>query len=141
MTGNNKQRYRFSEAPIWNIQRQYYEEEGTKAWNNDQVPQYITSNPMIAAAYAEMIFGFLQDRANREYRSEPVFIVELGAGAGRLAYHVLHELCQLRDYAGISLPGVPLYYDGFGDEQCYGLEGASRSTIFYCRGITGFCAI
>ena len=65
MTGNNKQRYRFSEAPIWNIQRKYYEEEGTKAWNNDQVPQYITSNPMIAAAYAEMIFGFLQDRANR----------------------------------------------------------------------------
>ena len=62
MTGNNKQRYRFSEAPIWNIQRKYYEEEGTKAWNNDQVPQYITSNPMIAAAYAEMIFGFLQDR-------------------------------------------------------------------------------
>ncbi len=105
MTGNNKQRYRFSEAPIWNIQRKYYEEEGTKAWNNDQVPQYITSNPMIAAAYAEMIFGFLQDRANREYHSEPVFIVELGAGAGRLAYHVLHELCQLRDYAGISLPG------------------------------------
>ena len=40
----------------------------------------------------------------REYHSEPVFIVELGAGAGRLAYHVLHELCQLRDYAGISLP-------------------------------------
>lgn len=104
MRGNDKKRYRFSEAPIWNIQRKYYEEAGTKAWNNDQVPQYITSNPMIATAYAEMIFGLLQDRANKEYRSEPVFIVELGAGAGRLAYHVLHELCQLRDYAGISLP-------------------------------------
>lgn len=99
-----KQRYRFSEAPIWSIQRQYYEEEGTKAWNNDQVPQYITSNPMIAAAYAEMIFSFLQDRANKGYDAEPVYIVELGAGAGRLAYHVLHELRRLIDYAGISLP-------------------------------------
>lgn len=104
MTNKNKQRYRFSEAPIWNIQRKYYEDEGTKAWNNDQVPQYITSNPMIAASYAEMIFGFLQDRANKGYSSEPVVIVELGAGAGRLAFHVLSELCQLRDYAGISLP-------------------------------------
>lgn len=104
MTDNNKKRYRFSEAPIWDMQRKYYEEQGTKAWNNDQVPQYITSNPMIAAAYAEMIFAFLQDRANKGYCSEPVFIVELGAGAGRLAYHVLHELCQLKDYAGISLP-------------------------------------
>lgn len=104
MTGNPKQRYRFSEAPIWNVQRKYYEELGTKAWNNDQVPQYITSNPMIASAYAEMIFGFLQDRVNRGNGSEPVFIVELGAGAGRFAYHVLNELCRLRDFAGITLP-------------------------------------
>ncbi|MFE6796329.1 SAM-dependent methyltransferase [Paenibacillus chitinolyticus] len=104
MTDNKKERYRFSEAPIWNIQRKYYEELGTKAWNNDQVPQYITSNPMIAAAYAEMIFGFLHDRAIKGCGSEPVTIVELGAGAGRFAYHVLHELCQMRDYAGIPLP-------------------------------------
>ena len=104
MTFQPKQRYRFSDAPIWALQRQYYEEEGLKAWNNDQVPQYITSNPMIATAYAEMIFGFLQDRANRGADSEPVTIVELGAGAGRLAYHVLRELCRLRDYAGIALP-------------------------------------
>jgi tetratricopeptide (TPR) repeat protein len=106
MIGNTQQRYRFSEAPIWELQRAYYEEEGLRAWNNDQVPQYITSNPMIAAAYAEMIFGFLQDRAAKDkgLRSEPVWIVELGAGAGRLAYHVLHELCKLRDYAGIALP-------------------------------------
>ncbi|SEN49426.1 SAM-dependent methyltransferase [Paenibacillus sp. OV219] len=101
---NKKQRYRFSEAPIWDIQRKYYEEVGLKAWNNDQVPQYITSNPMIATAYAEMIFGVLQDRANKEVSPEPVFIVELGAGAGRLAYHVLHELCQLRAFAGGTLP-------------------------------------
>ncbi|NBD25101.1 SAM-dependent methyltransferase [Paenibacillus glycinis] len=104
MTFQQKQRYRFSDAPIWALQRQYYEEEGLKAWNNDQVPQYITSNPMIATAYAEMMFGFLQDRANKGYGSEPVTIVELGAGAGRLAYHVLRELCRLRDYAGIALP-------------------------------------
>jgi len=104
MTGSKKDRYRFSEAPIWDIQRKYYEEEGSAAWSNGQVPQYITSNPMIAAAYAEIIFAFLQDRANQEYCTEPVYIVELGAGAGRLACHVLHELRQLRDYARIPLP-------------------------------------
>ncbi|MCR8844471.1 tetratricopeptide repeat protein [Paenibacillus sp. SC116] len=104
MTNNKQQRYRYSEAPIWDLQRTYYEELGMKAWNNDQVPQYITSNPMIGTSYAEMIFGFLQDRASKGYDSEPVLIVELGAGAGRLAYHVLDQLCQLRDYAGITLP-------------------------------------
>jgi len=104
MTAKSNQRYRFSEAPIWGIQRQYYEEEGTRAWVNDQVPQYITSNPMIASAYADLIFGFLQDRANQGYDADPVYIVEIGAGAGRLAFHVLHELSLLMDYAGIQLP-------------------------------------
>lgn len=96
--------YRFSEAPIWDIQRRYYEEEGLKAWRNDQVPQYITSNPMIAAAYAEMIFGLLQDRARQGALTEPVLIVELGAGAGRFAFHVLVELGRLIGYAGIEVP-------------------------------------
>lgn len=104
MTDNTQQRFRFSEAPIWDLQRTYYEELGMKAWNNDQVPQYITSNPMIATAYAEVIFGFLRDRASQGDMTEPVTILELGAGAGRLGYHILHKLCELRDYAGIALP-------------------------------------
>jgi tetratricopeptide (TPR) repeat protein len=105
MTGEKQQQqYRFSEAPIWELQRTYYEEKGLKAWNNDQVPQYITSNPMIATAYAEMIFGFLQDRAGQGHLSETVTILELGAGAGRLAFHILKKLCDIIDYAGIPLP-------------------------------------
>ncbi|WP_373230702.1 tetratricopeptide repeat protein [Cohnella sp.] len=96
--------YRFSEAPIWELQRSYYEEQGIKAWQNEVVPQYITSNPIIAAAYAEMIFGFLQDRAKLGYASELVTIVELGAGSGQLAFLVLTELCELTEYAGFTLP-------------------------------------
>ena len=109
MTDNIQQRFRFSEAPIWELQRTYYEELGMKAWNNDQVPQYITSNPMIAA-YAEIIFGFLRDRADQGDLTETVTILELGAGAGRLGYHVL---CELRDFAGIAR--FPLCHDGFAD--------------------------
>lgn len=104
MNEHAKQKFRFSEAPIWDWQRAYYEQQGMKAWRNDQVPQYITSNPMIARAYAEVIFGFLQDRAGMGDRSEPVTILELGAGVGRLGFHVLQELCALRDYAGMVLP-------------------------------------
>ncbi|MCR8642921.1 tetratricopeptide repeat protein [Paenibacillus sp. N1-5-1-14] len=104
MTFNDQEVYRYSEAPIWNLQRKYYEEEGLKAWNNNQVPQFITCNPLIATAYAEMIFGFLQDRAYKGYSSEQVQIVELGAGAGRFAFHVLHELTRLIDDVGITLP-------------------------------------
>ncbi|CQR58371.1 tetratricopeptide repeat protein [Paenibacillus riograndensis] len=104
MTDSGPIRYRFSEAPIWELQRKYYEELGMQAWKNDQVPQYITSNPMIGTSYAEMIFGFLQDRAGMGHTTEPVIILELGAGAGRLAFHVLQKLCELVDYAGLPLP-------------------------------------
>lgn len=106
MSEKNKQLYRFSEAPIWELQREYYEVEGLRAWRNDQVPQYITSNPMIGSSYAEMIFGLLQDRTNQGFGAdaEPIYIVELGAGAGRLAFHVIHELHKLIDFAGIEVP-------------------------------------
>lgn len=96
--------YRFSESPIWELQRSYYEDQGIKAWQSGEVPQYITSNPIIAVAYAEMMFGFLQDRARLGFTSEPVTIVELGAGSGRLAFHVLMELCELTQLAGFELP-------------------------------------
>lgn len=98
--------YRFSEAPIWELQRAYYEEQGIKAWQNEEVPQFITSNPMIAKAYAEMVFGFLQDRARLGESTMPVTLVELGAGSGRLAFLVLRELCELIDIAGAELPPV-----------------------------------
>lgn len=62
MTEQHQQRYRFSEAPIWSLQRKYYEDAGLEAWRNDQVPQYITSNPATAIAYAEMILLFYKIR-------------------------------------------------------------------------------
>ncbi|MVP01842.1 SAM-dependent methyltransferase [Paenibacillus lutrae] len=104
MSFTKQQTYRFSEAPIWDMQRSYYEEQGISAWQRDEVPHYITNNPRIGAAYAEIIFGFLQDRAKLGYGSEPVMILELGAGSGRLASHVLNELDELKACAGLKLP-------------------------------------
>lgn len=101
----NEGRYvRFSEAPVWDWQRAYYEQMGLEAWENHQVPQYITSNPFIATAYAEMIFSFLQDLMLKGEQHEMVTIVELGAGAGRLAHQVLNKLCALKEIAGMELP-------------------------------------
>ncbi|MBY9078719.1 tetratricopeptide repeat protein [Paenibacillus sp. HN-1] len=138
MTSNHNQRFRFSEAPIWKVQRQYYEEKGTKAWNNDQVPQYITSNPMIAAAYADMIFGFLKDRVNRGNDSEPVYIVELGAGAGRLAFHLLNELCQLIEYTGISLPSFRYIMTDLAMNNVMAWKGHPAFQKFIAEGLLDF---
>lgn len=104
MTQNESQRFRYSEAPVWDWQRAYYEQKGLQAWTENQVPQYITSNPVIATAYAEMIFGFLQDLSNKGKISETVTILELGAGVGRLAHQILLKLLELKEFAAIQLP-------------------------------------
>jgi tetratricopeptide (TPR) repeat protein len=96
--------YRFSQAPIWELQRKYFEEQGIKAWQNEEVPQYISSNPIMAKAYAEMIYGFLRDRARLGFAEETVYILELGAGSGRLAYHILGALEELKAFAGMEIP-------------------------------------
>ncbi|WP_379131194.1 tetratricopeptide repeat protein [Paenibacillus sp. sgz500958] len=138
MSSTVSPRYRFSEAPIWELQRAYYEEEGTRAWRNDEVPQYITNNPMIASAYAEMIFGFLQDRATLGFIAEPVTILELGAGSGRLAFHILTELCAIIDCAGIPLPSFRYVMSDLPLKNIEGWQQHPGLQPFVSRGVLDF---
>jgi hypothetical protein len=59
------------------------------------VPHYITSNPVVAAAYAEVLVAFRRDRLRRDPAEEALWIVELGAGSGRFAHHLLQQLAAL----------------------------------------------
>ena len=44
---------RLSESWVWKVQREYFDRVGVDAWANN-VPHFITCNPFIANAYAEM---------------------------------------------------------------------------------------
>jgi hypothetical protein len=57
----------------------------------------VTSNPFIGREYARLIAAFLRDLSRRDNPStpgvaEPINILELGGGSGRLAFHVLTAL-------------------------------------------------
>lgn len=100
-----------SQSLLWWLQRRYFEREGIEAWRQGVVPQYVTSSPFTAHAYAQVVCGFLRDCAAAGTGldpGEPAYIVELGAGSGRFAYHFLRALHALR--ARGALPGVPLCY-------------------------------
>jgi len=100
-----------SQSLLWHLQRRYFEQQGIEAWRQGVVPQYITSNPFTAHAYAQVVCGFLRDWAGAGAGldpSEPAYIVELGAGSGRFAYHFLRALHALR--ARAALPDVPVCY-------------------------------
>ncbi|MEM8639430.1 MAG: SAM-dependent methyltransferase [Cyanobacteria bacterium P01_G01_bin.54] len=84
---------RLSQSLLWQLQRNFFEREGMGAWNTGKVPHYATSNPFMAHAYAQVIRGFLRDGLRNEQIDprHPVYIVELGAGSGRFAYHFLKQ--------------------------------------------------
>ncbi len=89
------QKTAFSKSAIWNLQRDYFQEAGIDAWRQGVVPHYITSNTVIGETYAELIFALLKDLAWSGDVTQRVHILELGAGHGRLCFHILKHLDRL----------------------------------------------
>lgn len=94
------------ESGLWDLQRRFYQTHGTRAWR--VTPHYVTNNPYIAAAYTDVILAFLRDRAASIDPAAPIYLVELGAGSGRLGYYVIEEL--LRRVPDFAVRGAPLRY-------------------------------
>lgn len=103
---------RFSQSLLWQLQRTYFNQQGVQAWNTGTVPHYVTSNPFIADAYGKVIFGFLRDCAQDQQSpldlTQPIYIVELGAGSGRFAYHFLKQFFET--YPQSVLRHIPITY-------------------------------
>jgi SAM-dependent MidA family methyltransferase len=95
----------FSESLIWKLNRDFYQESGISAFSDGIVPHHMTSSSFVGKTYAELIFAFLKDLAMKGETTEVVYILELGAGHGRLAYHTLKHLQKLLDSTNENLPG------------------------------------
>lgn len=94
----------FSESLIWQLNRDYYQKKGIEAWSKEAVPHHLTSNAVVGRTYSELIFGFLKDLAYQGQTQEMVYILELGAGHGRLGFHILNHLEKLTQQIGLTLP-------------------------------------
>lgn len=99
---------RLSRSRLWHLQRRFFERRGQAAWSDGVVPHWVTSNPYLAQAYSRIILGYLRDWQAGLDPAQPVYVVELGAGAGRLAFHVLRALD--RRLAGSALRGLDVRY-------------------------------
>lgn len=91
---------RLSQSALWQRLKQYYQEVSLKAWEVGATPHYVTNNPYIARAYAAAI------RAAARDFGEPVTVVELGAGTGRLAFHLVKRLEGCSEVSGYLLTDV-----------------------------------
>ena len=94
----------FEESSLWEINRSYYEEAGPSAWSEGVVPHNMTSNSNVGKTYARLIIGFLKDLKTKGHIDDIVYIVELGSGHGRLAYHILKHLDRMLGMESQTLP-------------------------------------
>jgi len=99
----------FSQCDLWDRERTFFHREGPRAWVN-QVPFHATSNPYIAHVYATLAIRFVQDclRNGIGRSDEPFYLVEVGAGSGTLAFHLVRRLGELQ--AALGLAPVSIVY-------------------------------
>lgn len=99
---------RLSESVLWQLQRNYFDQAGSLAWRNNVVPSHATSNAYIALAYAKALMGYMRDALTQGHRGT-VHIVDLGAGSGQFAFHLLKKLDDLYGSSSVCNK-VPYHY-------------------------------
>jgi hypothetical protein len=101
---------RCSDSLLWKLMMSFYDRKGVESWSQGIVPHFITCNAFIGrtsvyalhelattdrvGAYAKVLLGFLRDCKQPNAKlpldsSEPLYIVELGAGSGKFSFFML----------------------------------------------------
>lgn len=88
------------------MQRDFYMQRSLKAWSEGLVPNFITNNPFIAEIYSRIVFGFLCDCGSSVSPEQPLRILEIGAGAGKLSCLLLRQLTALMRSKNIALESI-----------------------------------
>ena len=98
-----------SKSIVWEMQRRYYDRQSLKAWSDGSVPFWITSNPLIARTYSQLIGSFLRDCQSQKGPkkspidlNEPIYLVELGSGTGQHGWHLIRELQKVSEFMGFD---------------------------------------
>ena len=125
----------FSESLIWEINRDYYLKKGLAAWQDGTVPHHLTSNSLVGKTYAELIFAFLKDSAHQGRIKDKVYILELGAGHGRLAFHILMHLERLAVLNQSALPPFCYVLSDFVEENLTFFEDHPQFKPYYEKGL------
>lgn len=128
----------FAESLLWQLNRDYYQEIGIEAWSDGLVPHQLTSNSMVGKTYAELILGLLKDLAAQGATKEKVYILELGAGHGRLAFHILKHLEKSTALMDTKLPPFCYVISDIVDENLLFFKNHPQLQEYYEKGVLDY---
>lgn len=124
----------FSKSAIWKLNKRYYQQQGIKAWSEGPVPHHISSNARVGKVYAELLVAAMKDGILGK-SEEPMHIIELGAGHGRLAFHVLRELDDLLAASKENLPSYKYVLTDVSEATLEFLAEHPQLQVYYERGV------
>jgi len=134
-----EERQPFARSVLWDLQRNYFLTRSVRAWQQEEVPQYITTNPTVANSYAEIVFAFLRDRDRLQpgggAAAQPLHVCELGAGSGRFAFHFLSRLAELCAQQGVPLARFRYVLTDLVDSNLAFFREHPRFAPFFAQGV------
>ncbi len=133
-----QEKTRFSESLIWQLNTDFYKEKGIAAWSEGIVPHQITNSALAATAYAELIYAFLKDLEMQKKADEVVYILELGAGHGRLCFNILKHLDVLIAASPCSTKYCYVLSDIVEDNLSF-LSSHLKLQTYYDREVLDLC--
>ena len=126
----------FSKSLLWQLNRNFYQEKGLDAWRNDgSVPFHLTSNAMVGKTYAELIFAYLKDVSIEYTPEQTLYILELGAGHGRLAFHILKHLDRLTEQSALKLPSYCYVLSDISEDNLTFYSQHSQFNSYFDKGV------
>ncbi len=102
----NSTRLFSSKHILWELQKNFYKDVGEEAWTQGIVPSFVSSNAFIAKCYAKVIVEFANEWFSKSITledgtvcepdlNEPIYILEIGSGSGKLAYLLMNQIMKL----------------------------------------------
>ncbi|KAG6967822.1 hypothetical protein JG688_00006117 [Phytophthora aleatoria] len=94
---------RLSECSLWNTQKQFYKDQGIRAWSSGKIPFGVSSSSFLAAAYARIAVDFLLSNADcvkpsfREKNSPNCFVWEAASGSCKFLHSFMLHFTELVD--------------------------------------------
>ncbi|CEM28090.1 unnamed protein product [Vitrella brassicaformis CCMP3155] len=98
---------------MWKLLKSYYAKMAIAAWTQNVVPSFVTSNSRLAQSYGRLITNHLRDwfACAGVDKSQPVRIIEIGAGHGKFTFLLLRALLRYKDlWESLGLPPRPFQY-------------------------------
>jgi tetratricopeptide (TPR) repeat protein len=129
-----------SQSKLWQLQRDFFARKKLAAWSEGTVPHYISNNPSVARSYSQVLMGWLRDLDARGSldRTQPIYVVELGTGAGRLAFHLMKQLFQRLERSLLASLKVVYVMTDFTPENVAGFRAHPQLAAWVAAGRLDF---